>query len=63
MKLFINMFKVILKQPWAEMASSGLMKVAHNDAPPEEMPNRISFNDRESNHLIYDPRELYQYRL
>lgn len=23
------MFKVILKQPWADMASAGLMKVAH----------------------------------
>lgn len=57
------MFKVILKQPWAEMASAGLMAVVHIDAPPEEVPKRIFFHARESNHLIYDPRELYQYRL
>ena len=63
MKCFNDMYKVILNQPWAEMASAGLMTVVHIGAPPEDEPKRISFNDRESNHLIYDPRELYQYRL
>lgn len=38
------MFKVILEQPWAEMASSGLMTVVHVDAPPEEVPKRIFFH-------------------
>ena len=41
MKYYIIIFKVILEQPWAEMASAGLMTVVHNDAPPEEMPKRI----------------------
>jgi len=27
------MLKEIMNQPWAEMASAGLMKVAHIDAP------------------------------
>ena len=41
------MFKVILKQPWAEMASAGLMTVVHIDAPPEEVPKRIFFHSIE----------------
>lgn len=44
------MFKVILKQPWAEMASSGLMTVVHIDAPPEEVPKRIFFHSIEFHH-------------
>lgn len=30
------MFKVILKQPWAEMASAGLMTEEHIDVTHEE---------------------------
>ena len=60
MKLFINMFKVILKQPWAEMASSGLMKVVHIDAPPEEVPKRIFFHAIGLDHSIGCPIEWLQ---
>lgn len=63
MKLFTNMFQVILNYPWAEMASSGLIRVVHIDALLEKMPKRIFFHVRESNHLIYYPRELCQYRM
>lgn len=46
------MFKVILKQPWAEMASAGLMNVAHIDASPEEVPKRIFFHAMKPDHSI-----------
>ena len=54
------MFKVILKQPWAEMASAGLMTVAHNDAPLEEMPMRIFFHAIEPDYSIGYPIEWLQ---
>jgi len=49
-----------LKQPWAEMASSGLMKVVHIDAPPEEVPKRIFFHAIGSDHSIGHPIEWLQ---
>ena len=54
------MFKVILKQPWAEMASAGLMTVVHIDAPPEEVPKRIFFHAMEPDHSIAYPIEWLQ---
>jgi hypothetical protein len=51
------MFKVILKQPWAEMASSGLMKVVLIDAPQEEVPKRIFIHAIGSDHTIGYPIE------
>lgn len=54
------MFKVILKQPWAEMASAGLMTVVHIDAPPEEVPKRIFFHAMEPDHSIGYPIEWLQ---
>lgn len=60
MKLFINMFKVILKQPWAEMASSGLMTVVHIDASPEEVPRRIFFHAIGPDNSIRHPIEWIQ---
>ena len=59
-EVIYNMFKVILKQPWAEMASAGLMIVAHNDAPPEEMPKRIFFLAMEPDYSIRYPIEWLQ---
>ena len=60
MKLFINMFKVILKQPWAEMASAGLMTVVHINAPLKEVPKRIFFHAMEPDHSIGYPIEWLQ---
>ena len=54
------MFKVILKQPWAEMASAGLMTVVHIDAPPKEVPKRIFFHAMEPDHSIGYPIEWLQ---
>ena len=54
------MFKVILKQPWAEMASAGLMTVVHIDAPPEEVPKRIFFHATEPDYSIGYPIEWLQ---
>lgn len=54
------MFKVILKQPWAEMASAGLMTVVHIDAPPEEVPKRIFFHAMEPDYSIGYPIEWLQ---
>lgn len=54
------MFKVIMQQPWAEMASAGLMKVVHVDAPPEEMPKRIFFHAIEPDRSIGFPIEWLQ---
>lgn len=54
------MFKVILKQPWAEMASAGLMTVVHVNAPLEEVPKRIFFYAMEPDHSIGYPIEWLQ---
>lgn len=54
------MFKVILKQPWAEMASAGLMTVVHVNAPLEEVPKRIFFYAMEPDHSIGCPIEWLQ---
>ena len=54
------MFKVILKQPWAEMASAGLMTVVHVNAPLEEVPKRIFFYAMEPDHSIVYPIEWLQ---
>lgn len=57
------MFKVILKQPWAEMASAGLMTVVHVDAPHEEVPKRIFVQVNELSQFILKLSKLYPYRL
>ena len=49
-----------MQQPWAEMASAGLMKVVHVDAPPEEMPKRIFFHAIEPDRSIGFPIEWLQ---
>ena len=54
------MFKVFLKQPWAEMVSAGLMTVVHIDAPPEEVPKRIFFHAMEPDYSIGYPIEWLQ---
>ena len=54
------MFKVIMQQPWAEMACAGLMTVVHIDAPPEEVPKRIYFHAMESDHSMDYPIEWLQ---
>lgn len=54
------MFKVIMQQPWAEMASAGLMTVVHIDAPPEEVPKRIFFHAMEPDYSIGYPIEWLQ---
>ena len=54
------MFKVILKQPWAEMASAGLMTVVHINAPLEEVPKRIFFHAMGPDRSIGYPIEWLQ---